>query len=397
MSITPSTPGSFLHSRHSDSRQPAPLIAGRRDAPSPATEASQKALRLVEQTLADAYEKMGLRIDKANGSSLAAGPLTAEKVAGNILGFIERRLQMDIADGATPEQLQSRLDAGLAGFEKGFAEASEKLKALSMLSPAIAQDIDKTYTLVTEGIDRLRQQLLPTADTPSISTRAAELSEQASTLLLNSNYQYARASSFSFELTTAEGDKVAISVNSSRSYTTDYNAVATESARGDARLENMRSNFTALASSSWSVEGDLNEDEVGAINKLLQQVDKLAVTFFEGDLDLAFDQALALGYDAEQITDFSLQLTQVEVQRVSATYQTFDNAPSVAMNLAERLLPVGQFIMHLLESLEDAHDFAKPKDLLIDLAAKMPEKNNVDQPGERLANFISRIFDSMHN
>lgn len=397
MSITPLTPGSFLHSRHSDSRQPAPLIAGQRVASSPVVEASQKALRLVEQTLAEAYEKMGLRIDKANGSTLAAGPLTAEKVAGNILGFIERRLQMDIADGATPEQLQSRLDSGLAGFEKGFAEASEKLKALSMLSPAIAQDIDKTYTLVTEGIDRLRQQLLPVADTPSISTRAAELSEQASTLLLNSNYQYARASSFSFELTTADGDKVAISVNSSRSHTTDYNAVAKESARGDARLENMRTNFTALASSSWSVEGDLNEDEVGAINKLLQQVDKLAVTFFEGDLDLAFDQALALGYDPKQITDFSLQLTQVEVQRVSATYQTFDSAPSVAMNLAERLLPVGQFITHLLESLEDAHDFIKPKDLLIDLAAKMPEKNNVDQPGERLASFISRILDSMHN
>lgn len=379
MSITPSTPGSFLHSRHSDSRQPAPLIAGRREASSPAVEASQKALRLVEQTLAEAYEKMGLRIDKANGSTLAAGPLTAEKVAGNILGFIERRLHMDIADGATPEQLQSRLDAGLAGFEKGFAEAIEKLKALSMLSPGIAQDINKTYTLVTEGIDRLRQQLLPAADTSSISTRAAELSKQASTLLLNSNYQYVRASSFSLELTTAEGDKVAISVNSSRSYATDYSAV------------------TALASSSWSVEGDLNEDEVGAINKLLQQVDKLAVAFFDGDLDLAFDQALALGYDPKQITDFSLQLTQVEVQRVSATYQKFDNAPSVGMNLAERLLPVGHFITHLLESLEDAHDFIKPKDLLIDLAAKMPERNNVDQPGERLASFISRIFDSMHN
>lgn len=397
MSITPLTPGSFLHSLHSDSRQSAPLIAGRRDVSSPAAEASQKALRLVERTLAEAYEKMGLRIDKTNGATPAAGPLTAEKVAGNILGFIERRLQMDIADGATPEQLQSRLDAGLAGFKKGFAEASEKLKALSMLSPAIAQDIGKTYTLVTEGIDRLRQQLLPTADTPSVSTRAAELSEQASTLLLNSNYQYARASSFSFELTTAEGDKVAISVNSNRSYAADYSAVATESTRGDARVENLRTNLTTSASSNWSVEGDLNEDEVGAINKLLQQVDELAVAFFDGDLDLAFDQALALGYDAEQITDFSLQLTQVEVQRVSATYQTFDNAPSVGMNLAERLLPVGQFIKHLLDSVEEFNDVAKPKDLLLDLAAKMPEKTNADQPGERLANFVSRIFDSMDN
>src|SRR5690606_29478577 len=133
--ITPLISGSFLHSQHSESRQQAPLIAGRHGVPSPVAEASQKALRLVERTLAEAYEKMGLRIDKTKESTPGAGPLTAEKVARNILGFIERRLQMDIAEGATPEQLQSRLDAGLAGFKKGFAEASEKLKALSMLSP----------------------------------------------------------------------------------------------------------------------------------------------------------------------------------------------------------------------------------------------------------------------
>ena len=32
---------------------------------------------------------------------------------------------MDVAEGATREQLESRLEAGLAGFKKGFAEASE--------------------------------------------------------------------------------------------------------------------------------------------------------------------------------------------------------------------------------------------------------------------------------
>jgi hypothetical protein len=392
MSITPLTSGPFLHSHHSDSRQPAPLATGSRGAPQVA-ETSQKALRLFEQTLAAAYEKLGLRVDKANGSTGSQSPLTAEKVAENILGFIERRLQMDIAEGATPEQLQTRLDAGLSGFKKGFAEASEKLTALSMLSPAIAQDIGKTYTLVTEGIDRLQQQLVSLVNPPAVApSRPVELAEQASSLLQNSNYQYAKASSFSFELMTAEGDRVTISVNSNRAYSANYTSGSAENSRVDA-------NLAAYDSSSWSIAGDLNENELEAINKLLQQVDKLAVAFFDGDLDLAFNQAVALGYDTKQITAFSLQLTQVEVQRVSATYQTFDNVPSTGLNLAERLLPVGQFIKHLLESVEELKDFAHPKELLLDVAGRVPEKNqqDTDQPGERLANFIARILDGMDN
>lgn len=130
----------------------------------------QEALSVVDQTLAKAYERIAGR--GMDSDAVAAfkqfEPLTAEKVAGNILGFIERRLQMDAADGATPEQLQSRLEAGLKGFEQGFAEAAAKLEALSMLNPEIQADINTTHELVLEGIEDLRlkfiQDLLPDQD-----------------------------------------------------------------------------------------------------------------------------------------------------------------------------------------------------------------------------------------
>src|SRR5690606_25252380 len=142
------------------------------DVPSRVVEARQSALQLFEKTLAKGYEQLGLRVDKAGAAYPQFEPLTAEKVADNMLGFISRRLQMDVAEGATQEQLQSRLEAGLAGFKKGFAEASEQLKALSMLSPEIEQDIGKTYDLVTSGIDKLREQFISGIKEPATPSKS---------------------------------------------------------------------------------------------------------------------------------------------------------------------------------------------------------------------------------
>ncbi|MDQ2076370.1 DUF5610 domain-containing protein [Marinimicrobium sp. ABcell2] len=120
----------------------------------------QNALKLVEQTLAIGYEKLAARQKSAVEGFKAFEPLTAEKVASNILGFIEQRLLKDAAEGATQEELKLRLEQGLAGFEKGFAQAREQLEALSMLSPEVSEDIGRTRELVLEGIDQLRLRLL---------------------------------------------------------------------------------------------------------------------------------------------------------------------------------------------------------------------------------------------
>lgn len=132
------------------------------------SQSRQAALELFERTLAMGYEKLQAK-QGVVAQYTAFEPLTAEKVAGNILGFIEHRLRMDAAEGATLEQLQSRLEAGLAGFQKGFAEASEKLEALSMLSPEVEQDIGKTYELVMDGIDVLRKKFLEDLINPDAS------------------------------------------------------------------------------------------------------------------------------------------------------------------------------------------------------------------------------------
>lgn len=351
----------------------------------------QTALELFERILSVGYTKLGLLIDKPAAQYPHFGALTAEKVADNIMGFIARRLQMDVVDGATQEQLQSRLDAGLAGFKQGFAEASEKLKALSLLSPEIDQDIGKTYELVLNGVEQLRQEFTPIEKVESLPiSQENTLPKSAFANATHGSYSYARANSFSFELITAEGDRVTVAATSRETHEAEFFS------GNKINSSQLQISTSSSDSFNWLLEGDLNKNELTAINQLLGQVNQLADQFFNGDLDLAFNQALALGYDEKQISSFSLSLTQVEVQRVSATYQRFNEASSSTSPLLEQLLPLGHFIKHLWDVVDELQEFPEPESLLLDVAGKMlsptlQDENEVEA-ALRFSNFIQEML-----
>lgn len=126
-----------------------------------------------DQLLRDAYSRISGMGPIESPSASATGPhktplnaysaqepLTAQKVANNILGFIERRLTQDIKEGATFEQLESRLAAGLKGFEQGFAEAQEQLKALASFNATVEAEIGDTYNRVIKGFEDFRVRFL---------------------------------------------------------------------------------------------------------------------------------------------------------------------------------------------------------------------------------------------
>lgn len=317
-------------------------------------------------------------------------PMTANKAANTILDFIERRLQMDVADGATQEQLQSRLEAGLEGFKKGFAEAAEKLKALSMLSPEVAADIDDTYQQVVSGLDALRVKFIkdtaPTASEPLI-VEALQRPTQINNIAIEQGlYEYAEVRDFSFELTTKEGDKVSVRASSSV-------GVSLAAGRDGSGIYG-RASQSSASSFELSIEGDLSESELKAINQLMGRIDKLAGQFYAGNLDEAFNKAVNLGYDDQQIAGYSLNLSQVQIQQVAVAYGEFAPDDEVqAPSLANQLAPVGDFIKDVFESLSLAAQFFDPNDLLLDLSKKMAdEAGSGSTLPSAFAQFLERIL-----
>mgnify|MGYP000876312901 CR=1 FL=1 len=357
---------------------------------------SRTPLEVVEQTLTRAYEKLGLQWSKAGekGAGGYAGfePLSAEKVAANILGFIERRLLLDAQDGATAEELQSRLEAGLSGFKQGFAEAKEKLEALNMLTPGVAADIGRTYDLVTEGIEALRAKFIPELlpQAPAPNTSSTSVTSQA----IAGRYDYMANSRFEFELVTAEGDRVSIYASSLTQSSYSYAAAVSESSDGSSSAVAFQASQSHAVNASWRVEGDLNESELGAIGALLERLDKLSREFFQGNLSEAFNQALSLGYDEKQIVSFSLNLTQIEVQRVQTSYRAVSANDPAPQELND-LRPLGHFARHLLDLMDSLPEVREPRQLLLDVAEKMLANTETEgsQPGEIFRSFIERLLD----
>lgn len=353
-------------------------------------EKRQSALHLVTQTLADAYDKIASRGVPATAAYNDQEPMTATKAANTILGFIERRLQLDVADGATQEQLQTRLEAGLEGFKKGFAEAAEKLKALSMLSPEVEADIGDTYKQVIAGIDALRAKFIegaaPKASEPAAAAEVVRPVQVNNIAIREGLYEYAEARDFRFELTTQEGDKVSIRASSSLGVSV--------SAGRDAKGVYGNASQSSSSSFELSIEGDLSESELKAINQLLGRVDQLAGQFYAGNLDKVFDKALNLGYDDQQIASYALNLSQVQIQQVAVAYGAF--APedeTQAPSLANQLAPVGDFIKDVFDSLKLADQFVDPQRLLLDLSKKMAEKvESENTVPSALSQFLERIL-----
>lgn len=351
-----------------------------------------------ERTLSMGYIKLQESFSsKVEGPAAAfdTGALTAEKVSSNILGFIERRLAMDKAEGASEEALASRLEAGLSGFKKGFAEAEEQLKALNMLTPVIAEDIGETYDLVMAGIDGLREKFLgeiPAADKPddvkSPKNQFESTEGLARASMMAGQYDYARANSFSFTLKTADGDTVTIDASAAQSFS--FGERYTQEQGEQNYSASLSASHSRSEGFNLSIDGELDEGELTAINALLGQVNNLADDFFAGDLDSAFNAALELGYDSTEITSYALSLTQVEVQRVSQAYQqpipNSDNAP--AFN------DIGKFAQDLLGAMDVAKMFDEPVSLIEQLTEQLSELHG--DTDRRLPSFMDRMLGDLN-
>ena len=86
---------------------------------------------------------------------------------------------------------------------------------------------------------------------------------------------------------------------------------------------------------SFQVEGDLNADELAAIQSVVEQAAELATDFFAGDLPEAFAAAAALDIDGSQLARVGLKLSL----REQGTYTSVGTRPLPAPPPAEDPVP----------------------------------------------------------
>ena len=355
------------------------------------------------------------------------------QAASNILSFIGLRLEQDLAEGATQEELASRLQAGYEGFMQGYTEAYEQLAASGLLTPEVEEAISLTYEQVLSGIDALAEKLgvespvekkvvsepqeevdAPVA-TGSLSSQTgiespqdifASLAEQVSkpaedlAKMLDASlldYETLAERDFSFKLRTQDGDLVKITAGSSMGASGSYRD-------GNA----VNASFSESSHFSLKVKGELDADELAAINDLLAQVGDLSETFFAGDIEQAFNMALNIGFDESEIARFSLNLTQSVQTKVQAVYENVGNN-DVALNNDQdnvqntledaknsKIRLLSSFIDMLQNAAEKADDVGFERKDIPRFAGYLAERREgSEDEGKRVEKFIDKMLDRL--
>ena len=233
---------------------------------------------------------------------LDASDYSPEKVASRISDFVAQGLEQARSRGASDADLDRMYKAAVSGVEKGFKEATKILNDLDMLSPDISATIDQTKDLTFEAL----AGIAPNGEAAPVRQTSISAAER-----------YSKAESFSMDVMTKEGDKVSIRFNSEASQTASLGAYSDEN--GSAISYGIERN--ASSNYSFSVEGDLNEEELDALTSLIQDINLIAEDFYSGDVQDAFEQATELEMDKSQLMNLNVTMTQSASYSAVAAYE----------------------------------------------------------------------------
>lgn len=358
---------------------------------------------------------------------------SAQAVADSILGFIAHRLEQDKQNGASPEQLQSRLEAGLKGFERGFGEASSMLKDLDLLSEKVQADIGETRQRVHEGVDALAEDY--NLQSPLVGSKGNELDEpvkndvkaeakeapvkqvgssqtettvsavrqeQVASIVSQSEplraperlqtpaaeYQsyeldYSRERTFQLEVQTRDGDTISIDAASLIRYQESQHYLNNGGDEFASASFKSSEDYAAFI----NIDGDIDEGEWQAFTELFDQVRDLAENFYEGDVAKAFDQALSIGYNGEEIAQFSLNLQQTTSVRQAAVYQAIEPQSSPWQQVSSPVSTLQQYAEDLLAA---SRDFSS-KGLSLNLLPELMEASQ-KQSSEEQQSFLKALL-----
>lgn len=378
--------------------------------------------------------------------SQAQSPPAGTDASDNILNFIGLRLQQDVADGASAEEVASRLQAAYDGFLEGYGEAYDVLSSAGLLSPEIEDAITQTYDAVLAGIDALAEQYGVNSPTQSVPEGQEEVSlpvegenltittqpaksftpavdpqvtfadyandvvaagEDLSALLQSSRFDYDSLveRDFSFSLKTQDGDTVTISASANYGFSAQARSVSYDSPYSNYNGSRVGVEQSSSSQFNLQIDGDLDEDELAAIEDLLVQVGQLSDSFYDGNIEDAFEMALNIGFDESEIAQFSLSLKQEVTTKVEAAYgQYSQNSPlgDSRSDLREQLAfangdnSIGRlldFIQLLEDTLEKSGAIGLEASGLADLVGNVAGSRN-QEPGtaEKVASFVEKML-----
>jgi len=388
----------FNHPRLHNHQPTTGQSESRQDNPLSLSNKSAVGMKLVYQAISIKFSSSEHAI--ANGSPASepqaksvdeAHVFDFNKVAENVMSFVNSSLQAAKARGATTSELDEMLGQARMGANQGIDEAIAELADLNLLDDELVEGIEQSRGLISTAMDDIASGLTSEDDAqiislPTPTSQAIEYSSERHNSSSNSS---------DLSITTADGDIVTISFSALKEQQSGESFGYYQDANSTAMSYQSNSSSYSEMNFSYSVEGDLDDEERQAINDLIKDVSKIEHAFFNGNIEKAFDKALKLGYDQEQLSSFSLELRQTQTSYVSQTYQEIANYnENEAPELAATVRPVLDFVEQFHQIREKADQILSDHQSEFDqLLASVfnAEFNNNQQLLTQFTDFIEQL------
>lgn len=293
-----------------------------------------------------------------------------QSVADRVIDFVSRAIAQRAGSESEAEEM---LEQARQGVTQGIADARGILETSGKLSEEVDNLINETAALINKGLDELAQ---PATETTDLSNTGQLLSSAASI-----NSQLKQSSEASIEIVTQDGDRVEIN------YSSFIQSASSQSYYVDSQISASRYELNAESSVAFqfSVQGELDQGEQQAINELLSEVGDIANSFFSGDVQAAFNSALELGINAQELKSYTVDLQQSSSIKVVETYQQTEQLTRPENNPAEtastgpaRAIDVLSQLEQLLDNLQANSIIEQPdtmvKSLLTDMFEMLSEE-----------------------
>ncbi|MCG8313207.1 MAG: DUF5610 domain-containing protein [Pseudomonadales bacterium] len=261
--------------------------------------------------------------ESAVAESGASDDYSPQAVSSRILNFVKQRLEQEKASGASEERLRSLFDQAKAGIERGFSEGRDIIADQGLFSDATKDNYFATVSQVQSGLADLEKDLFREASTVSEASQvnANDATPTGRAAVASTELYYRQKRSFDMQVKTQDGDLATIKVKSGESLKSSSFAAASDSAA----VSGFDTSYSSNSRFSFSVDGELDEGELAALNDLFSQVNDVADVFYGGDVESAFQQALDVGYDTSELAGFAVNMRRSEVVAVKQTYAEVAN------------------------------------------------------------------------
>ncbi len=255
------------------------------------------------------------------------------------------------------ETKQQFLNTVENGVNKGFQETVSYLSQ-SVFREQSIQTVEEADQLIKKGIQSLRK------NQPALRQESEDMLEMQGE---------SESRELNLEILTKDGDRVKIEIN------TD---TMSESLRYQYEDEGRNIRGKQISDStddflSFSIQGELDPEELNAISDLISEITTLADTFYSGNFQDALSQATGMGNISDELSGFSLDLKYE--RSAYAAYMSPETQGPAYENTKTAQPASGNYLGTLMEDVQKLADhqgfelFERPLDLFKDIFLALQE------------------------